>query len=208
MSVTMFLNFTGDFTYSGVAFNPKILEEFGIDCKNSMDRNSLINLAIDYVFNQNKVTLSRSFTILPSKSKSKGNLPVLQKAFQGLNKNADQEFDEHLSEMEKTFGLQGCGAKDSLLNKLAHMSTEDNEQDKNAPNIQLPGLGKEQPKKQNLIQEIDTSNQIHDAELKVPEYSLEEIHTCKEENLEKLVLTVKLPGVHKVSECELDISEV
>lgn len=198
--------FAGDFSYSGVAFNPKILEEFGIDCKNSLDRNTLINLAIDYILHQNKTALSRSFSILPSTSLSKGNLQVLLKAFQGKNKNADDEFDEHLSEMEKTFGLQGLGAKDSLLNKLANLSTEESVQDKNAPNIQLPGLGKEQPKKQNLIQEMNSSNSKQACETKVPDYKMEE--KFNGEDLEKLILTIKLPGVNKVSECELDISEV
>lgn len=182
------------------------MEEFGIDCKNSLDRNTLINLAIDYILHQNKTALSRSFSILPSTSLSKGNLQVLLKAFQGKNKNADDEFDEHLSEMEKTFGLQGLGAKDSLLNKLANLSTEESVQDKNAPNIQLPGLGKEQPKKQNLIQEMNSSNSKQACETKVPDYKMEE--KFNGEDLEKLILTIKLPGVNKVSECELDISEV
>uniref|UniRef100_A0A8W8L238 PIH1 domain-containing protein 2 n=1 Tax=Magallana gigas TaxID=29159 RepID=A0A8W8L238_MAGGI len=155
----------GDFSYSGVAFNPKILEEFGIDC----------------------------------------NLQVLMKAFQGKNKNTDDEFDEHLSEMEKTFGLQGLGAKDSLLNKLANLSTEESVQDKNAPNIQLPGLGKEHTKKQNLIQEMNSSNSEQVCETKEPDYKMEE--KFNGEDLEKLLLTIKLPGVNKVSECELDISE-
>lgn len=204
--IYIFIFFAGDFSYSGVAFNPKILEEFGIDCKNSLDRNTLINLAIDYILHQNKTALSRSFSILPSTSLSKGNLQVLLKAFQGKNKNADDEFDEHLSEMEKTFGLQGLGAKDSLLNKLANLSTEESVQDKNAPNIQLPGLGKEQPKKQNLIQEMNSSNSKQACETKVPDYKMEE--KFNGEDLEKLILTIKLPGVNKVSECELDISEV
>lgn len=195
----------GDFSYSGVAFNPKILEEFGIDCKNSLDRNTLINLAIDYILHQNKTALSRSFSVLPSTTLSKGNLQVLMKAFQGKNKNADDEFDDHLSEMEKTFGLQGLGAKDSLLNKLANLSTEESVQDKNAPNIQLPGLGKEQTKKQNLIQEMNSSNSEQVCETKEPDYKMEE--KFNGEDLEKLTLTIKLPGVNKVSECELDISE-
>lgn len=195
----------GDFSYSGVAFNPKILEEFGINCKNSLDRNTLINLAIDYILHQNKTALSRSFSILPSTSTSKGNLKVLLNAFQGQKQKADKDFDEHLSEMERTFGLQGSGAKDSLLNKLANLSTEESEQDKNAPNIQLPGLGKEQPKKQNLIQEMSSSNSKKAPETKEPDYNMVEKFNGKD--LEKLILTIKLPGVNKVSECELDISE-
>lgn len=42
--------FVGDFLYLGVVFNFKILEEFGIDCKNLLDRNIFINLVIDYIF--------------------------------------------------------------------------------------------------------------------------------------------------------------
>lgn len=182
------------------------MEEFGIDCKNSLDRNTLINLAIDYILHQNKTALSRSFSVLPSTTLSKGNLQVLMKAFQGKNKNADDEFDDHLSEMEKTFGLQGLGAKDSLLNKLANLSTEESVQDKNAPNIQLPGLGKDQTKKQNLIQEMNSDNSEQVCETKEPDYKMEE--KFNGEDLEKLLLTIKLPGVNKVSECELDISEV
>lgn len=205
-SIFLYNFFAGDFSYSGVAFNPKILEEFGIDCKNSLDRNTLINLAIDYILHQNKTALSRSFSVLPSTTLSKGNLQVLMRAFQGKNKNADDEFDDHLSEMEKTFGLQGLGAKDSLLNKLANLSTEESVQDKNAPNIQLPGLGKEHTKKQNLIQEMNSSNSEQVCETKEPDYKMEE--KFNGEDLEKLLLTIKLPGVNKVSECELDISEV
>lgn len=182
------------------------MEEFGIDCKNSLDRNTLINLAIDYILHQNKTALSRSFSVLPSTTLSKGNLQVLMKAFQGKNKNADDEFDDHLSEMEQTFGLQGLGAKDSLLNKLANLSTEESVQDKNAPNIQLPGLGKDQTKKQNLIQEMNSDNSEQVCETKEPDYKMEE--KFNGEDLEKLTLTIKLPGVNKVSECELDISEV
>ncbi|XP_062572918.1 PIH1 domain-containing protein 2-like [Saccostrea cucullata] len=195
----------GEFSYSGVAFNPKILEEFGIDCKNSSDRTALINLAIDYVHNQHKITLSRSFSILPSTTKFKGNILSLQKALQSQKQNEDDEFDEQLSELEKTFGLQGCGAKDSLMNKLANLSTEDNAKSNNTPNIQLPGLSKEKPAKQNLIQEMNSTNQKPSSKVKVPEYNMEE--KFKEKNLEELILTIKLPGVNKVSECELDISE-
>lgn len=182
------------------------MEEFGIDCINLSDRSSLINLAIDYIHNQHKITLSRSFSILPSTTRVKGNLQVLQKALQGKHQNSDEEFDGQLSDLEKTFGLQGSGAKDSLMNKLANLSTEDNTQEKHAPNIQIPGLGKEQPKKQNLIEEVSSTNQRQSSEVKTPTYSLEEKY--KEENLEELILTIKLQGVNKVSECELDISEV
>jgi hypothetical protein len=182
------------------------LEEFGIECINSSDRSSLINLAIDYVYNQHKITLSRSFSILPSTTRIKGSLEVLRNALQGKNQNSDEEFDGQLSDLEKTFGLQGTGAKDSLLNKLANLSTEDNKQEKHAPNIQIPGLSKEQPKKQNLIEEVSSTNQRQRSEVKTPAHSLEEKY--KEENLEEMILTIKLPGVNKVSECELNISEV
>lgn len=48
--IFLYYFFVGDFLYLGVVFNFKILEEFGIDCKNLLDRNIFINLVIDYIF--------------------------------------------------------------------------------------------------------------------------------------------------------------
>ncbi|KAK3107152.1 hypothetical protein FSP39_008233 [Pinctada imbricata] len=206
------------FSYSAVAFNPKILEEYGRKTKYPNDRDTLVMLAIDYIQAQHNVTLSRNYTLLGESIPYKGNLRKMQKAFTG---KSDQEMDEQLSELENSFGPLGPGAKDSLLNKLSNMSTGDsnykvktNTPGSNVMNelsgIRIPTEVQNDKKKANLIQEISTevnekSNNSKSV-LACPKYKLSEIHV-DDGGQDCLIVNIELPGVLGVRECELDISQ-
>ena len=151
---------------------------------------------------------------------------------------SEQEFDDQMSELEKSFGPLGPGAKDTLLSQLSSLSTDDTRsrtdgRAASSASVLSEGSGIKLPSMKNgseasvlnelsgvkvpsakkkgpgLIEELSSSKDVEinggKRKLREPEYSVEK---DGEELVEALVVSIQLPGVTSVGECELDISEV
>ncbi|CAL1544644.1 unnamed protein product [Lymnaea stagnalis] len=187
----------GGFSLTSVAFNPRVLEEYGRNAKNSVDGDTLIQLALDYIEAEQKVKVTRTYTVLPVETPHKGDLNLIQLSFTKLNKQQPQPQND-VEELEKMFGPLSTREKDSLLYKLTNMAGNDATDKDEHPDIVLSGIPSTPTTRVKLIEELK------DIKLTTPKYSLEPLDAP---NGRQLVLRVDLPGVKSVSECELDISE-
>ncbi|CAG5122908.1 unnamed protein product [Candidula unifasciata] len=196
----------GKFSVTCVAFNPRVLEKFGRNATNTVDCDTLIQLALDYVEQEQKVKVTRTYTILPIDTPHKGDIHYLRQSFSKLFKKEEHRFDKHVNELESTFGPLTSQEKGSLLSQLSRIAVDSSESSSDAdthtsreeiPEIKLTTSSGSANKK-GLIEVLDDGN------VKTPKYSLE---TCNSGPRRDLVLKVDLQGVESVSECQLDISE-
>jgi len=186
-----------------VAFNPKVLQDYGIDSSLMEEQRLLINLAIDYIEDQNKVTLSRDFLVLPRCTLCKG--PVAKSKEVLLKKvgGQDTSFSNRLGDLEKTLGPLAAGCKDALLTDLSSDSVGANaELEKDAsssqPELRLPGEKAKPGVK--LIEELH-STETH---LVCPDSTMDVVNN---DFSKQLIIRIHLPGISSVSECSLEISE-
>nr|XP_054760238.1 PIH1 domain-containing protein 2-like [Lytechinus pictus] len=186
---------SGKYTVVRLAFNPYVLEE---SFQNAVDRDLLINLGMDYVENQHKVKLSRSYKECQG-LKFKGDISTLTsvKRFFGKREKTEEEVLE-----ENLAGL----SPDTLLGKIHELSNQDLEQSDLEDRLKDLAVGSTKDpdvdRKGGLIQEISSTK----LELPEPEYSLD-LQEGDEKGPRRLELRLELHGVQSVSQCELDISE-
>ncbi|BFZ13856.1 hypothetical protein BsWGS_16895 [Bradybaena similaris] len=193
----------GTFSVACVAFNPSVLEKFGRNATNMVDCDTLIHLALDYVEKEQKVKVTRTYTILPIDTPHKGDIHYLQQCFLKLSKKGEQGFDKHVNELENTFGPLTSQEKGSLLSQLSRLTIDCSERSSehspqgDIPEIKLTQNSSSTTKK--VLIEV-----LGDGKVVTPKHSLE---TSNSEAGTDFVLKVDLPGVKSVSECQLDISE-
>ncbi|KAK2156904.1 hypothetical protein LSH36_202g04001 [Paralvinella palmiformis] len=192
-----------------VAFNPDILQQFGLDSGLVEERRMLINLAMDYLEDQHTVKISRHYSVLDKKTLCKGPEKLAIQSLMKKSAQKDEEFQQQLTELERTFGPVAQGCKDSLLNKISNITLETTDQSETfaddhvnieiEPEIRLPGAKRQQ--KKGLVQEL---SEVNGNKLPEPAYDL----TTKEVNGQRVIVAkIHLPGVTSVQQCELDISE-
>lgn len=187
-----------------VAFNPNVLEKFGRNATNMVDCDTLIHLALDYVEKEQKVKVTRTYTILPIDTPHKGDIHHLRQSFLKLSKKEEHGFDKHVNELENTFGPLTSQEKGSLLSQLSRLTIGCSEGfSENSPQGDIPEIKLTQNSssttKKGLIEVLG------DGKVVTPKHSLENSNS---EAGTDCVLKVDLPGVKSVSECQLDISEV
>ncbi|KAL3886865.1 hypothetical protein ACJMK2_026826 [Sinanodonta woodiana] len=188
-----------------LAFNPQVLEKYGRHAENELDRKVLIEIGIMWVEQVNKhVKISQNFNLLDPDIPYKGSLQRIHQGFKKSFSTQDKQFEKDLSNLEENFGPLASAKPGTLLNQLANISVSNNESEtvttgtNSKPDIILPMENKKA--KSGLIQEV--SNKINP--LPKPQYQLEQ---KKGDNSELMTLTILLPGVESVSECELEISQ-
>lgn len=121
---------TGTYSIISVAFCPKVLAEFGIDSSLTAERSMLINLALDFLRDRQKLELSRNFTVLNKKKRYKGTLKKAVETLRCKMDRTDEDFNKNMGELEKQFlGSQGATGvssdmKDSLLGQLGNISSD------------------------------------------------------------------------------------
>jgi len=190
-----------------VAFNPKVLEDYGINSPLMKERRLLVNLAIDYVEDQNNVSIYRDFVVLPKSSPCKGpaamSKDVLLKKVSGQEKAFHSEFGE----LEKAFGPLTADRKDASLTDLLHVRNQDSADDDAdllnvsascKPQLQLPG--------EMLKAGVKLVEEVHSTETHLvrPDCTVDVV-TGQSGKL--LLIRIHLPGVSSVSECSLEISD-
>lgn len=186
-----------------IAANPEVLKEYGLETS-VIKRQEFVNIALDYLEHLSGRRVDRNFTLLPQNCLFQGDLSKIQDFFlqsmqKAIKKNA-------LSKEEDTAVPQTLPEGSSLLSQLANISasnkkgTSSSSHKQNIPlPVMLSGTDVGKKSRKNLIQEISGTEK----KCTTPEYTLE---TANEGNT--LVLTVTLPGIQSVSDCQLDISEV
>ena len=158
--------------------------------------------------------LSRSFNILPNDQLYKGSKEKVKSSlldkFGGGKTGADKQFENDLSELEKSFGPLAGGCKDSLLKEMSKISLgtqADNDiesLDTTQSGIDLLSSNQSSSLgKKGLIEEVSSTEN----KLEEPEYHLE-IQEEDEDFPRRFMLKIKLPGIKSVKDCDLDISEV
>ncbi|XP_070548593.1 PIH1 domain-containing protein 2-like [Ptychodera flava] len=168
-------------------FHPSVLEEC---CKNSVHKDMLINLALDYVENFCDIKVSRQYHIL------------LDKNFKGNPKSLRSAFQKKTAAMENP-AMDIMKDPDSLLQRLGKMAMPEdgaNPGTDSGPKVSLNTPDK--PKASGLIQEISTN----DGRLEEPGYNIS-VKNATEKHERRLVVKISLPGVDSVCECALDISQ-
>ena len=207
--------FTGPYSLVSVAFNPKVLNEFGREAKNPVDADTLVQLALDYIEHEQKVKVSRTYTVLPTDTTHKGEMEFVRLSLGKKLSNQDHLFEQNMKNLGKQFGAGTENDEDSFMRKLSNLTMTENKESKSGPGlnfshsqdpIKITNTVKQTDKK-NLIEEIGSSNIASPAgrQWPTPKYSLE---PCERNGCRCLELRVELPGVKSVAECELDISEV
>jgi len=189
-----------------VAFNSKVLQDYGIDSSLMEEQRLLINLAIDYIEDQNKVSLSRNFVVLPKSTQCKGPIGKSKDVMLRKVSGQDTHFSNKLGELENTFGPLAAGCKDALLTDLSSVISQDNAGDNaefqkassSQSELRLPGETAKSGVK--LIEEMH-STETH---LVRPDCTMDIVG---DDSSKLLVIRIHLPGVKSVSECSLELSD-
>jgi len=188
-----------------VAFSSKILQEYGIDSCLMEEQRLLINLAIDYIEDQNKVTLSRHFVVLPKSTQFKGPIAKSKDALLKKVSGQDTEFCSKLGDVEKSLGPLATGCKDALLTDLSSIVSQDSAGNNtehynpagSQPELRLPGDKARSAVK--LIEEVNST----ETRLVRPDCTT---NVVGDDLSKQLLICIHLPGVSSVSECSLEVS--
>ena len=192
-----------------VAFNTKVLQEFGIQSHLAAERKMLINLAIDYLQDAQKLNVSRNYTLLNKDRTCKGPVDKARDCLSHRFQSTDKKFNSDLEELEKSFGPLASGCKDLLLNELSNISVEADDKPNlpsAVPNIlpQADSTNTRKNVKSKLIQDLDFQD-----EPRTPRYRLDvKDAEAQNEKPRTIIIRINLPDVMSVAQCELDISEV
>ena len=187
-----------------MAFNTKILDEFGKYAHSKADQDTLVQIAMDYIENQHSnISLNRKYKILDKDHK--GSVKLIQESLFQAFSTKDKDFNESLDSVIKDFAPLATESPESLLGQL-NKSIEPEQYTKSTSNVgdQLSGIKlNTQPVKKGLIEEV-SSKEIC-SNLPEPVYEI----TRSENPIAPLFnLKITLPDVKSVMECELDISQV
>jgi len=195
------------FTVVPVAFNPKVLQDYGIDSSLMEERRLLVNLAIDYVEDQNKVSVSRDFIVLPKSTLCKGPAAMSRDVLLKKISGQEESFSSGLSELEKTFGSVTAGCKDALLKDMSYARSQysaDEDTDRLnisascRPELKLPGATVKAGVK--LVEEVNSTETCL-----VRPYCT--VDVVSDQSGKSLVIRIHLPRVSSVKECLLEISD-
>lgn len=200
-----------------LTFNPKILNEIGVDSDRHKEQLMLINLALDYCRDVHKIELSRQYTLHPISMRFKGDLKKVQSSIMKQTKDKDEQFDAEMEEIKNEFAPPGMSS--DLLSDIANMSMGNDSKSKRktagnydnvdidpflkqkAPEIKIGKNDVVEKKKPGLIQEIASVEKS----IPEPEYSVQQKEG--KDSTMKYTVKVKLPGVLSVSECVLEIEK-
>ncbi|XP_013397361.1 PIH1 domain-containing protein 2 [Lingula anatina] len=208
--VTAFHFLPEDIKVVSIAFNPQIVQDYGHEAENPAERDALINLGLDYVQDQQKVTISRNYKLLDESTLYKGDLAQLRQGLTQRFQKEDDEYNKQMSDLQKMFGPI-AESNESLIGQLSNLTSDDSKVKTSPPvqketEIRVPGLSKQPSKntnKANLIQEVSSSGE-KDGRTPKHEMCVKDSTGSKPRRVE---VKVHLPEVGSVQECELDISE-
>ena len=175
-----------------IAFNPSVIQEC---CKDKELEHLLLNLSLDFVSDFAKVEIDRQ------------SCKKLKAPFKGPQEELQYSLNDHSRHLLGKESQLDIG--DSILEELHRITCVDKEmetQDNSTlPSLKLPCRGVAAPGSK-LIEELPASSKGGmEGQTKRPDYSVEVV---REEEIERVRVTVKLPGVTSVREVELNVSQV
>ena len=116
--------FSGTYKIVTVAFSPKVTQDFGIDSSLHQERTMLINLAIDFLQNSLKCSISRAFKILQKPQLYKGTRVKAIETVTKRTREQDQEVHDQIGDLEKMFGKLPDSDKSSILGELGQITSK------------------------------------------------------------------------------------
>ncbi|KAL4228678.1 PIH1 domain-containing protein 2 [Mactra antiquata] len=195
----------GKVAVTAVAFNEKILDEFGKNATNKSDQDTLVQIAMDFIESQHSyIKLNRKYKIL--ERSHKGSVKLVQESLFHAFRAKDKEVDDNIADMIKGFAPLATENPESLLSQLnkENDSEVNHKQTNGTLNGQLSGITLDtKPAKKGLIEEVSSMT----VSLPQPIYKLTTVKSSDTNVTKSLLLKIELPGVKSVSECELDISK-
>lgn len=189
---------------TAVAFNEKVLAEYGRDAANKSDQDTLIHIAMDFIERQHShIKINREYKILDRTHK--GSVKMIQESLLQAFRSKDKESDDNIANMVKNFAPLATESPETLIGRL---HTDEGETSMYANNGTLANDIKgikldTRPVRKGLIEEVSSTN----VKSSLPEPAYDLTREIIDRN-ECLVLKIQLPGVPSVNECELDISKV
>ena len=176
-------------TYSiiNLVFNTEVLDKYGRNSSNKVERNMLINLAFEYVESLNQVKINKSKFELLEDSKYYGDLG--EHILLLTNKKLSEQTDQ-ISELEMARAALGDQKHipDTILNKLNNLTIRNDTKSEASSNV---SKNVSKP----LIEEL----------IEVPSYK-ENFLMSKDGN-QVYELKIHLPKISSMSECNLDIDD-
>jgi len=183
-------------SYVNIAFNPDILEKFGKNGPNEIERDMLVKLAFQYVESQNKVELNYNKNEILQNVSHYGELDeCIFNLSQTKSKQATSKLEANKLDLAKealeSINSNKSSLPDSILNKIANLNVEDKRDIESK---------KECTNKAPLIQEVNMGDP-----LKIPVYEENVLADKNNTNLDIYELKIYLPKINSFNECNLDI---
>jgi hypothetical protein len=169
-----------------IAFNPTILEKYGKNAVNPLERDMLIKLAFEFTQNQNNVVLSKDSYEIAESFECYGNQKVHIEKFQKLLKRNNNDVVNQVFDAIDSESVPDN--PDKLINKFLNIDLDKNIGSKDNTAKQV----------KNLIQELNPSTQSNQR----PKYETKIITKNQSEILE---IRIFLDQVQSMSECCLSI---
>lgn len=195
---------TGKAAVTAVAFNEKILDEYGKYAQNKSDQDTLIQIAMDFIEKQHSnIRLNRQYKIL--ERTHKGSIKLIQESLFQAFRTKDKDFKDSLESVLKDFAPLATESPEALLGQL-NKDTDPSSYAKSTAGVgdQLSGITLNmQNVKKGLIEEVSSEETC--SNLLEPVYELVKSQASESPSL---TLKINLPDVRSVAECELDISKV
>lgn len=192
----------GNHNIANVAFNPEVLRMYGREASNAEERDALVCLAINYIEDQSKIRLSRSYTI--EACDCKGSIAMAIDGLRGKDRPT-KEVDE-LDELARTFGplaeaTRGSSISEHLLRMASSPPTVAKPENMSSEfELTIPSSsGGDKRSSPVLIEELATS-------LVQPVYRLL-VKEASGEQHRIIIISVELPNVTMMSNCQLDIAK-
>ena len=195
----------GSAAVTAVAFNEKVLADYGRDPTNTTDQDTLIQIAMDFIEKQHShVKLNRKYKIL--EKTHKGSIKMIQEALTHAFRTKDKDIDNETAKVLGNFAPLGMESPESLIGQLNSQNDQsDTIKQTELASDRMSGISlNPQPIKKGLIEEIDSSEKS----LPEPVYEINISRDDGTKLTETITVKISLPGVTSVSQCELDISKV
>lgn len=195
----------GKAAVTAVAFNEKVLKDYGIEPISTKDQDTLVQIAMDFIERQHShVRLNRQYKIL--EKTHKGSIKMIQESLIHAFRTKERGTDDEMAKVLGSFAPMAMESPETLIGQLNTQNDQsESVKQTELASDRLSGITlNPQPVKKGLIEEIDSTTKT----LPEPVY---EINTTRQDNTtsltETVIVKISLPGVKSVAECELDISK-
>ena len=179
-----------------MAFNDKVIDKYGKEDSDPVERDLLIKLAFKYIENQNKVNVEENEYKIVESTNCYGDVKDCVFKLTKNGKNANEMSDLELAkEALGSMESNQVNLPDSVIKKIANLNI-DKDIDKKVQDMSVSS------EKKSLIQEVN------EEPAQIPAY--EESIINDKENVNKAIfdLKIKLTKISSMSECQLNIDNL